>query len=49
VHVEDPADKTQAVPNRLKQTGDPAAASSDALVDSAVTIHPIHIDYDVEW
>jgi len=40
----------QAIPKRpLKQTVDPAAANSDTLVDSAVTVYPIYIDYEEEW
>jgi len=34
---------------RKKQTVDPAAFSSDTLVDSAVTVYPIRIDYEEQW
>ena len=34
---------------RQKQTIDPGAPKSDTLVDSAVTVYPIYIDYDEEW
>jgi len=31
-----------AVPNRLQKTVDPAPPDCDTLVDSAVTVYPIH-------
>jgi len=37
----------QIVPK--KQTVHPAASSSDTIVDSALTVYPIHTDYEEEW
>jgi len=34
---------------REKQTVDPAATSSDTLIDSTVTVYPIRMDYKGEW
>ena len=45
VHGEDHVQNMQAVPNRpQKATVKPAASSSDTLIESAVTVCPIHID-----
>jgi len=34
---------------RKKQMIDPAAFNSNTLVDSAVTVYPIHVDCEEEW
>ena len=34
---------------RKKRTVDPAASKSDTLINSAVTVYPVHIDYEEEW
>jgi len=34
---------------RKMQMVDFAASNNDTLVDSAVTVYPIHIDYEEEW
>jgi len=34
---------------RKKQKVDPAAPNSDTLADSAVTVYPIHTDFEKEW
>jgi len=50
VHVEGPVHRVEACQFVCKkQTNEPATSSSDTLVDSAVTVHRIHIDYEGEW
>ena len=50
MYAEDLAEKMQAVLNRRqRQTVNPAGANSDTLVDSAVTVHRIHTDYEEGW
>jgi len=44
-----PIQNMQAVPNRpQKQTVDHAASNSNTFVFSAVTVHPIHVNYEEE-
>jgi len=50
VHAEDLVEKMLAAPNCLqKYMVEPAALNADTPVDSAVTVYPIHVDYEKEW
>jgi len=47
--VEDPVEKIANIIVCKKQTVDSAAPRSDAPVDSAVAVYPIHIDCEEQW
>jgi len=50
VNVEGPVEKMPAVPNRLqKLNGWTCSPNCDTLVDSAVTVCSMHVDYEKEW
>jgi len=50
VHVEDTVQRMQAVPNLLpKPNSDTTLSDNVTLVDSAVIVYHVHINYEEEW